>query len=170
MAAAVSDALGIDPSAIQRLEITPTEARLTGRGSHLQLLVRGVTAQGESRDVTRHVTWEVDPNLVTVDDRGLLSGVADGTAAIRARFGDGTADAQITVVGSGERSGSRTLSATWHRSLADWGVMPVPATVPRTARTDSSCRCAATIRSLICVPWPAITHRGDCRLRLLMTA
>lgn len=66
-------------------------------GASLALVATGTTATG-TVDLSRDVTWtSSDPAVVTVDSRGLVTGVANGTATVTATLAQFTASATITA-------------------------------------------------------------------------
>ncbi|HZN68301.1 MAG TPA: hypothetical protein VFB66_23650, partial [Tepidisphaeraceae bacterium] len=84
---------------------TATQAlRLRGADARQQLLVTGASDAGTPRDLTRDVTFSVEPaTAAKVDPTGLLIPLADGTATVTARHPSGmSASLPVTI----ERFGS----------------------------------------------------------------
>ena len=77
---------------------------LRGRHSRQQLYVSGQSSSGQITDLTRQVSYEMDPpNVVTVSPTGLVTPLANGTAKIEATHTAGvTAAASVTVESWGE--------------------------------------------------------------------
>jgi hypothetical protein len=79
-----------DPGALESLKIETARSAdgatlLIGGDARQQLLVDGVYSSGQVRDLTREVTYQVEPEgVVSVDETGQVTPLADGTAAIRA--------------------------------------------------------------------------------------
>ena len=77
------------------VNFSQTEAaplKLVGADARQQLLVTGQLTNGSLRDLTRHVTYEVEPaGVVKVGATGLVYPVQDGAARIVARLGKGAA-------------------------------------------------------------------------------
>jgi hypothetical protein len=95
----------IKPQAVARIEITaPTSAILAGTGIPLAIVTR--MANGDPRtDVP--VTWSSsNPSVATVDQSGLVTGTAPGTATIEASTGTAKATVAVEII----RNPVRTLS------------------------------------------------------------
>ncbi len=73
-------------AALQSLEINPTEAFIVGPEDTLRLFVIGIFADGVPRTVPpAEVTWtSLNPGIVAVASDGTATGVAVGTATVRA--------------------------------------------------------------------------------------
>lgn len=74
---------------VTRLEIsacgTDERAVISGRDGLLQLVVTALLDDGTQRDVTRDVTYSVEPaNLLRIDSSGHVSPIQEGTATIHA--------------------------------------------------------------------------------------
>lgn len=78
--------------------------QLLGADDRLQLLVRGTTAAGAVRDVTREVTYSAQPEgVVRVDKSGFVKPAGDGTATVTAKSSGGkVATVQVGVTKFGE--------------------------------------------------------------------
>jgi len=71
--------------------------RLRGRDAHQQLTVTARLSGGTLADVTRDVHYDATPaGIVSVDNVGLVSPLADGTAEVRASYAG--LEARLTVV------------------------------------------------------------------------
>ena len=58
---------------------------LVGQNARRQLLVTGVYSSGQRHDLTHSVTWSVDkPEVMTVNQEGLVIPIQDGVATITA--------------------------------------------------------------------------------------
>jgi hypothetical protein len=105
--AAPAPASGAETPALS-IQPVPADAagalRLTGRDARQQLSVGLPLETGDVRDVTRAVTYAVEPaGIVQVDAGGFVIPLADGTATVTARTTDGrSATRRITVERFGE--------------------------------------------------------------------
>lgn len=63
---------------ITSLEVWPQEIRLDGAFQYQQLLITGVTAEGERIDLTRDAAISGEAGLVTLDERRMVRPIADG--------------------------------------------------------------------------------------------
>jgi hypothetical protein len=84
-----------------RLTVTPAEFTIVGADNHQLLLVAG-SAKGQSEartvDYSRQATYTTsDAKVASVSGTGMVVPHGDGTAEIRARFGDQEAVAHVTV-------------------------------------------------------------------------
>ena len=99
-ALAVSQFFGLS-SAIAEIVVLPSEIQLNSRGAVHGLIVETVADQRFKGDVTAHTAFESsDPKVVTVNDKGVLSAVGNGSATITAKSGSESATATVTVVGA----------------------------------------------------------------------
>lgn len=100
-----------DPGALVELEISAGEAgaesiSLIGRDARRQIAVTGNHATGQTRDLTRKVTYTVEPEgVVSIDSTGLITPAGDGLAQLTATTPDGVVG-QIAV--HVERFGEQT--------------------------------------------------------------
>ncbi len=80
------------------LTISPPEIVLRGQGVRQQLLVTGETA-GRQLDATRQVQFHsLTPDVVSVNEAGLVTGLKDGDGKIVAQLGSSTAETIVKVV------------------------------------------------------------------------
>jgi hypothetical protein len=84
-----------DPGALQTLRIdtgrsVENQISLRGPDARQQLIVTGEYATGQSRDLTRDVTYDVQPaGILQIDAQGLIVPLTDGTAAVTASASGG---------------------------------------------------------------------------------
>jgi uncharacterized protein DUF1549/uncharacterized protein DUF1553 len=77
-----------DPGQLTAIEIESGRLKdglvtISGRDAGQQLVVTGVYASGQSRDLTRKATYEVSPaGIVQVDATGLIAPIAEGEATV----------------------------------------------------------------------------------------
>jgi hypothetical protein len=88
--------------------VRPAEVRLTGNFEGVQLLATAVDSGAEpnerSRDLTTQATFaSSDAGIVTVDERGRLLAVANGTATITVTAAGVSRDVPVTVEGISEK-------------------------------------------------------------------
>ena len=87
---------------IAELTVAPTKARLTGRDAGQQIIV-GTQKAGRDVDLTRDAKFtSMNPKIASVDESGLVTPVADGTATIRVEHAGQTADISVEVKGSAQ--------------------------------------------------------------------
>ena len=71
------------------LGVQPASIVLTGPEASQQLVTTLLSADGESSDVTRVVSYEVSqPTVATIDQRGLVRPLAEGQTEITIRHND----------------------------------------------------------------------------------
>jgi hypothetical protein len=76
-------------------------ATLKGKDASLQLVATAVPSDKAPFDVTRSVTWTVEPaSILIVSATGVATPLTDGTATVTATSGDAKATASIIVSGS----------------------------------------------------------------------
>jgi hypothetical protein len=81
-----------------RVEVTPSDVRLSRCGDRQQLAVTGITADGSVRDLTAGALFTVEsPGVVEVAAGGVILARAQGTAVIRVEAGGSTASVPVTV-------------------------------------------------------------------------
>src|SRR5258708_3550443 len=79
------------------LVISPPAITLQGPEARQQLVAEATTGKFQE-DLTRHVTWSSsNPEIVTVDQSGLLKPIADGQAVITAKGQSQTATVTVKV-------------------------------------------------------------------------
>ncbi len=98
--------LGLTPTVVGAAQLSvdtgrpnDTLAVIAGRDGMQQLVVTLTTDDGQTQDVTREVQYQAEPaDRVQVDDTGLVTPLAEGTATITALHPDvGTATVQVRV-------------------------------------------------------------------------
>lgn len=83
---------------IERADASSPPVRLHGSDARWQLLVTHL-ANGEVRDVSRVVTYSVEPPIAEVDASGFAAPLENGTATVRAELGALSATTEIEVTG-----------------------------------------------------------------------
>ncbi len=97
----VAPGLG-DPGTLQSIQIetgrvADGSVRIAGRDASQQLVVTGTYSTGQTRDLTRDVTYEVTPaDVANVDSTGHVTPIKEGTATVHARHQAGP-DTQVQV-------------------------------------------------------------------------
>jgi hypothetical protein len=92
-------------------------ATLAGRDATLQVVATARTADGREADVTRTVTWKIEPpSVLAISPAGQTTPLADGTATLTAITADGAA-ASTTVIVSG--------ASAWRRASFTHDIVPV---------------------------------------------
>jgi len=80
------------------LKVSPSEITLERPEATQQIVVYQADATGRSLDITRKVTIQIDPpGMAVVDDRGLISPLANGTGSIVIQSADDRTTIPITV-------------------------------------------------------------------------
>jgi hypothetical protein len=88
------------PAFCQTLVLLPPQTTLTGPEARQQLLAQA-TVSGHQEDWTREAVWtSSNPQIVAVDEHGLLRPIGDGEARITARAHNVTAVVTVKVAGS----------------------------------------------------------------------
>lgn len=91
---------GVD---VASLEVFPDRIELTHRFDYRQLLVTGLTAEGERVDLTRMASIESSADVVIVSPRGQVRPKADGQATLKISAAGKSADIPVSVAGAAER-------------------------------------------------------------------
>lgn len=87
--------------AISGLQILPTQPALTGPHASQQLVVEETHGEQFLGEVTARAKFtSLQPEIATVDERGIVTPVSDGTATIRAEVNGKTVETQIVVRGA----------------------------------------------------------------------
>ena len=82
------------------LRIHPSQIHFNSAGDRQQILVTAEIG-GYTRDLTREIIWELQPpELATIDKRGVIQPLADGTAKLTARWKDVNIAMTIVISGS----------------------------------------------------------------------
>ena len=87
------------PGDVASLEVEPSEIHLDGQFDYRQLLITAVTKSGERSDVTRDVTFTT-PECVKLNQRGLVTGTADGSGELQIRYLGVETSLPLTVTGT----------------------------------------------------------------------
>ncbi|WP_166830277.1 DUF1549 domain-containing protein [Thalassoroseus pseudoceratinae] len=96
--ACVSPLAVADESQWSRLELTPKTITLRGPHAKQQLLVTAWASQSLRRDATRDAEFvSENPQVVRVDEHGLLQAVGDGTTTVQVRVADLTATVPVKI-------------------------------------------------------------------------
>ena len=81
-----------------RLTVSPEGMVLRGQGT-LQQLLATAEVDGRIADYTREVTYSsLTPEIVSVDERGGVTGLKDGAGRVVVKFGDLQTEVVIKVV------------------------------------------------------------------------
>ena len=98
--AAQSDAPGLGPAG-ELLSLTFEQTGgevLRGRDARLQLIVTGKYSSGQSRDLTRNVTWAFsEPGIVEITEDGFVTPLADGDVTVTVASEDIAGTTSISV-------------------------------------------------------------------------
>lgn len=92
-----------DPGTLTEIEIESGRGNdavtISGRDTGQQLLVHGRYASGQTRDLTRTVTFSVEPaGVVSIDETGYVEGITEGEAIVRVSTDSGAGDEiKVTV-------------------------------------------------------------------------
>ncbi len=82
------------------LAIEPAEIPIVGRRATRQLIVTATEQDGGVRDLTRIAVWSsLDPKVATIDVKGLVHPVSNGTVTVVAQAGSHEARATLTISG-----------------------------------------------------------------------
>ena len=80
------------------LKVVPAEVTLQSPEATQQIVVYRSDATGRPIDITRHVTIRIDPpNIAAVDERGLISPLANGEGVLSIQSADESLTVPITV-------------------------------------------------------------------------
>lgn len=93
-------------STLQAAELTvlPDRLELTGQDPSHGVIVSFIDAQGQVSDVTRRVAFEIDhPELASVDERGMVTGRADGNTLLTVKLDSWSVTVPISVTASAEK-------------------------------------------------------------------
>jgi hypothetical protein len=100
IAAAVLFPAGLPGVSWAEIQVSPAVTILDGPEASQQLLVKKVTSDKVSIDLTRRVRYDVDdPRIVAVDDTGLVEPRAEGKTLVHARYEGGDDVVSVTVRG-----------------------------------------------------------------------
>ena len=92
------DSTGGEPEIVALLLMPDDRTLAVGESLQLTAVVRDDTGEEPAANVLAETTWSSDaPGVATVNGQGVVSGVAPGTANIRAQLEDQTASVLVTV-------------------------------------------------------------------------
>ena len=169
-----------DPGPVQSLSIETGrtvngEFLLDGPDASQQLIVTGHFTDGQVRDLTRSVRYQVAPTdagerrgvsppvtkVVDVSSSGLVLPRADGAATITVNSSGGLkCQHSRPRHQSDRRKNLLTSNATFNRSSPGLAATAAAATARRAAKTASHCRCSASRRRTIISDWSARAAGG----------
>lgn len=87
---------------LAELTVSPTSVNLTGRDAGQQIIV-GTQKDGRDVDLTRDAKFtSMNPQIAAVDESGIVTPVADGSAVIRVEHAGQTANIPVEVKGSAQ--------------------------------------------------------------------
>src|SRR5947209_20406986 len=84
------------PADVKSLDVFPAQVKLVGSDAAQQLILTAVLADGRLQDLTHDARYEADGKVVRVTSTGRVVPVANGAAAITARYGDRTVKVPVT--------------------------------------------------------------------------
>ncbi|MDW7995847.1 MAG: DUF1549 domain-containing protein, partial [Gemmatales bacterium] len=96
-ATAKADDSGPAIETVKALSVFPSEVRLQGEGASAQVLITAELTNGQLRDLTRAVQWQVGDGRIARVVSGRVVAVDDGTTEVTARYGDQVVRVQVTV-------------------------------------------------------------------------
>ncbi|MDA1265576.1 MAG: DUF1553 domain-containing protein, partial [Planctomycetota bacterium] len=92
-----------DAASVASIEVFPRAASLVDAGAEQQLRVLATLSDGRTRDVTGEAFLESnDPEVALVDERGVVTAVRRGEAAVLVRYEGSYAAARVFVMGDRE--------------------------------------------------------------------
>lgn len=90
-----------EPGPVQKLSVGPElegGIKVLGKDARVQLIITAEHPAGRQSDVTRQVSYTVQPEgIVRIDETGLITPLQDGTATVTAAVDGQQATAQVTV-------------------------------------------------------------------------
>jgi hypothetical protein len=90
--------LAVTPAVLESIEVTPAAVDSLAVDQTQQFTAVGTYSDGTTVDITLQVTWNADESIVTFDEAGSATGVADGTIEVTATLGGVTSNAvEVTV-------------------------------------------------------------------------
>src|SRR5690606_38766423 len=85
----------------QTLSVHPPEFHLRGKAASQRLVVTG-QKDGRMADVTREAVFQSEtPNVVQVDEHGIVTPTGDGAGVVRVTWNGGSATASVEVLDAG---------------------------------------------------------------------
>lgn len=101
LGAGARPSIAADAVAPARLDVLPPRIKLNGPSATQRLVVVGVLAGGEERDLTGEASFRSEGELTArVDASGVVRPVADGTVEIEVRVGSASARVPVEVTGA----------------------------------------------------------------------
>ncbi|MBP90026.1 MAG: S-layer related protein (Precursor) [Planctomycetaceae bacterium] len=105
LAVFLSVAVLADADERQVLTVEPERAVLSGRLERVQLLATAHSDGGRPIDATQAARWmSLTPNIVTVDQSGLVSPRAEGSGRIQVRYGRQSLEVEVNVIFKGAKA------------------------------------------------------------------
>lgn len=96
----------ISPDAVLSLRVTPASANIVAGGSQ-QYTAQIYKLNGTNEDVSAAADWSVNnSSIATVNNRGLVTGVAAGNTVITATYQGVSGTADVSVAGGGNNGGN----------------------------------------------------------------
>jgi len=101
------------PPSLQAIQISPSTSLILLAGSR-QLAATGIYSDGSTQDLTSQVTWSTSSapsstNFVSVDAKGVATGMAIGSSVVLATMGPVVGALQLTVNTNGYASGTTAI-------------------------------------------------------------
>lgn len=94
-----TDASPLEGFTLTGLSANPSAVRIERSIDQVQLLLTASTESGAALDVTREALLVAETALVAVDERGLITPLADGEGALRFRVGEHEVEVPVIVQG-----------------------------------------------------------------------
>jgi hypothetical protein len=101
------------PASLQAIQISPSTSLILLAGSR-QLVATGIYSDGSTQDLTSQVTWSTSSapsstNFVSVNEKGVATGMAIGSSVVLATMGPVVGTLQLTVNTNGYASGTTAI-------------------------------------------------------------
>ena len=101
------------PASLQAIQISPSTSLILLAGSR-QLAATGIYSDGSTQDLTSQVTWSTSSapsstNFVSVNEKGVATGMAIGSSVVLATMGPVVGTLQLTVNTNGYASGTTAI-------------------------------------------------------------
>jgi len=74
------------PPSLLRVSLSPQEIRFTDTGQSIQLMVMAMFSDGDTRNVTTEVTWQIDKPEVLSIDHGVMTSRGYGSTMVRGDY------------------------------------------------------------------------------------
>jgi hypothetical protein len=117
------------PPSLQAIQISPSTSLILLAGSR-QLAATGIYSDGSTQDLTSQVTWSTSSapsstNFVSVNEKGVATGMAIGSSVVLATMGPVVGTLQLTVNTNGYASGTTAiLSVSFKGTEIDAAYLP----------------------------------------------